>query len=730
MKVLENLENYDIPSGFRLSAEQEMQLASDLKEIVEALIPIRNSKLKTRTFFNQHLRYSSNVIDFQSLPDSPPDVYENGQHYTPLPEEYTWNSDLLQPALLDILKHDYYCFGYVINYINEDIARRKGQRVPTGSIISDGSVKFFNEFDIDEIRAKAKDIEDIHDRILYLNKVYTDYQVFDELSEDEENWLAPDVGRAIKSLQEEAQKELEIAQSRGDKHSNSKNKGNGSSTPLPGRIDPYSPARGMLYDFAICSETKFVPLKVESPEGWYKTAFRNVSGMEALLKNKFATCFDPNRHLERDKNTYELLPVLLVHMQESYAHFLKETHKFDERKLIIKNVAWVSKTRQLIEKAYISNPIIYSEDDPYEVDGELVYASDDTTSLKYILLKDVYSAAWYFVEDIAPLMPDCFSDIVPYNMWGDSFDSLRKEYTGQFGLESKKRAVVNVSDNKALFTETIKDKFVLYCNQRNIEGSFGDTGAIDEQLINSVTEQFHSLFRDYLSRLKKISKDEDEIDNALILWFLELQSMLALCYSSNHVSLELKTSYPYEAKRDCLFFFFDVCEKVAYDIATGYFEDYERLNLIPDSEENNDIIPPGTVINTINLAQLPQSPQSDNKLHKCLIDYDKLYDELNSIAFYNISPDEFKRAIDEADFAVMLQRATDAGQKKGYIGSVKFLMKCLRPKLGSHWYEVACDSIKSTPSENDKQHKDTARNKSIPLEVLNEYIKPMPLEVR
>ena len=53
MRVLDNLENYDIPSGFHLTAEQEEQLAADLKEIVLALIPLRSSKLKTRQYLGK-----------------------------------------------------------------------------------------------------------------------------------------------------------------------------------------------------------------------------------------------------------------------------------------------------------------------------------------------------------------------------------------------------------------------------------------------------------------------------------------------------------------------------------------------------------------------------------------------------------------------------------------------------------------------------------------------------
>ena len=75
MRVLDNLENYDIPSGFHLTAEQEEQLAADLKEIVLALIPLRSSKLKTRQYFNSHLRYTSNVKYAQSRPDAPQDRY-------------------------------------------------------------------------------------------------------------------------------------------------------------------------------------------------------------------------------------------------------------------------------------------------------------------------------------------------------------------------------------------------------------------------------------------------------------------------------------------------------------------------------------------------------------------------------------------------------------------------------------------------------------------------------
>ena len=142
MRVLDNLENYDIPSGFHLTADQEEQLAADLKEIVLALIPLRSSKLKTRQYFNSHLRYTSNVKYAQSRPDAPQDRYEFGDSYTPLPGEYTWNSDLLQPALLDILREDMYSFGFIVNYIDADLQSRGNDHTLCYRPITDGDSRY------------------------------------------------------------------------------------------------------------------------------------------------------------------------------------------------------------------------------------------------------------------------------------------------------------------------------------------------------------------------------------------------------------------------------------------------------------------------------------------------------------------------------------------------------------------------------------------------------------
>ena len=210
MKVLDNLENYDIPKGFHLTPDEEDRFAADIENIVRALIPIRFSKFKTRKYFNGHLRYTSNVKDYLALPDTPEDKYEFGESYKPFPGEYTWNSDLLQQALLDVLLVDECIFGYAINFLGEDLQSR-GIRNPKASYrYSDSVVRFCLKFDLDEIRSKAKSIEDPSERLSYLNEVDADYKLDNSLNRDEEEWLCPSIGRGIATIIDEAKAAYEL----------------------------------------------------------------------------------------------------------------------------------------------------------------------------------------------------------------------------------------------------------------------------------------------------------------------------------------------------------------------------------------------------------------------------------------------------------------------------------------------------------------------------------------
>ncbi len=210
MKVQDNLENYNIPSKFRLSIEQEEELARIVAEIIPELAKRRTSKVQTRKYFKQHLCYSTNVRYDNAVKGKPLDYYEEGESYTPLEGEYAWDSDLLQPVLLDVLSVERYKYGYIVNLLENDILSRGTLQYRNAWTVPDNLVQFSNEFDIDAIREEVAKIEDIRKRIVYLQTKKADLQVTDLLSISEKQDWGPEYDDKIDALIALEEKRLEL----------------------------------------------------------------------------------------------------------------------------------------------------------------------------------------------------------------------------------------------------------------------------------------------------------------------------------------------------------------------------------------------------------------------------------------------------------------------------------------------------------------------------------------
>lgn len=210
MKVLDNLENYEVPSQFKLNLEEEERFAEAIAEIVPELEKRVKSKLQTRKYFKQHLRYTSNVNDYLSKPDTPEDKYEFGESYVPYEDEYTWNSDLLQNALLSILSVERLKYGYIINLIEEDIYDRAIPPKRFPNYVPDNLIKFVQEFDIDSMREEAQKIPDIRKRIVFYRTKITDLRISDLLSPSEMQDWGPEYEDKIDALIKLEEKKLEL----------------------------------------------------------------------------------------------------------------------------------------------------------------------------------------------------------------------------------------------------------------------------------------------------------------------------------------------------------------------------------------------------------------------------------------------------------------------------------------------------------------------------------------
>lgn len=723
MKVLENLENYEIPAGFRLTSEQEDQLALDLAEIVNALIPIRTSKLKTRKYFNEHLRYTSNVNDYLDLPDTPEDKYEFGESYKPLPGEYTWHSDLLQPALLNILSVEEYCFGFVINYLNEDIARRKHQRPMKGSTISDALVKFCNQFNIDEIRKEAKAIPDITERLLFLHKVDTDCRIFDGLTLDEDEWIASPILQSLSVLIEEAEKEQKLAPKNDGPRKGGQNRHIGKSDKSIERSDGYKARRNMLYDLFVLTGPKFSMLNIPIPTLWDSFSSANKKAFSEVLGYMFGHCYDGQHELTPNQLMFDRCQPFIYALIDSYTASLKSERKISDRDLMKKLVAWGIETYKAVENAYIDHRTIYSEELPIPNEDGTSFNSIDTKAFKFALLEGIFGYLSFSFNEIGPAIDDSLKDEVPFNVWDSKYKELKRLYSNKFGLEFHKRAVVNVDDNKSFFKGKLDDDFYEMSRSMTVDFLFDDPQKAVGSMDCHISAKFHSLFRDYLSRIQHLSFNKEDIDAAMLDWTVSLADIVWSHYYNDRVAIERNDQYGPAIECRCPVFFLDICFMTVLEIMSEYFKDFEKLEIVqeplrlvppPEPEEEPEEAPEVTD---------PLPPPPTDKKHSKNIEYEKLYNELNKVAFVNTSLVEFTTAIDNANFSGMLAKAKDAGTRSGYIGGVKYIIKKMRIPLGANWFNIACETVGETYDSLNKLTETTKKIQKISRVDFDEYIK-------
>ena len=723
MKVRDNIENYEIPQGFHLTADEEEQFASDLKDIVDALIPIRSSKLKTRKYFNSHLRYTSNEREAQEDPDLPPGFINPNVVYTPLPGEYTWNSDLLQPALLDILREDMYSFGFIVNYLDADLQSRNNDHVLRYSPISDAANKFSLMFDVEEIRAKAKSIADLNERLLYLNEKLTDYKIYDGLDRDEQEWIATPVGEALDALIEEAKNEQKVEEAK----AKSKARVQTEPTPAPRRMSKQGvKARfsgDVLYDFSLCSLPQFGYLRMHVSGACNTDPDANEFAFSSTVRDMFAHCFDTEHKLQKNDLYYDEYPRFIYALMERYSEYIKQAYRSDPRTGIRLMFDWLLKTREIIEENYQNFSTLYLASDIAAKRDLKACNSKDTWPVKLNTYTFLYRYFGFRIETLLPEMPDSLSDIIPFNMWDDQYQTLKEQYSGKLGLEFQKRAIVNVCDNRKRFFDVLVEQCMTFCSQNIANKGVLSPDDIFRQCDEPMTALIHKYFQNYIERLQAQSDIAEEIDVAILNWIVSLLHDIFETYAVNQGKVMQKCGRTPVVDIAAMRFYLDICERNVIEIAHEYFLDTEKIPLVkPKQTKKEEPKKPAEEETPAPVEEKPRVEPPQCK-HSCKIDYQRLYDQWNNKAFTRTSLEEFTAAIDEADFSDMMKKAEDAGQKSGFIGGIKYIIKNLSKHLGEFWYEIACDSINVTKNDINRLNVWTNQIKKIDTSILSSCIK-------
>lgn len=714
MKVWDNLAEFEkgvlINSG--VSKEEKWYLHDTVAKAIQHLIDMRKSEEMTSHYFFTSLTTDERKNDYIRRLEENKDVEHTS--YQGYPTEWNLSDEMGRHILDYVIKDDKVSFGYLYKLLCKVM---RGDEIEG---YSDAAICYAIDFDIDEVKKEMQSIPAYNKRRNYLIDKRTESDLI-LCSEDDITLakLKENFGQMINALIKGEDDKRYDGESVDDK-------------PLKAEAEKNHNVYGdILYDLSILKEDEFKNIEIPVSDGWDRYEERNKAAFSAILDYMFAHCYDTTNGLRKNETLFRFVQEFMGKLLDSLYDNLKIRIDVVERDCIRKFADWILTTKELVNAAYESTPILYlANDAEYVGDGFDDDFSQETLPFKLAIMKDAWGLTQFFVNELRPLLSDRLNGEVPYNLWGEDFAVLSQKYTGKFGLEFEKRAVVDMEDNAKLFIRTLDNHFLEYSTKMDVEEDFGNPASIFNEFYHKIDDLFHSMFRDYLERIQRLTTDKQELDDAMLNWLVSLQYDIDEHYMEYGPTLERKISGGFRADVKCFTFMRDICSTIAYEMTATYFKDFENkdisrrhgLDLVVGSQEEKPVDAPNTHVRPQHQSSA-QKTSGQPKAHNRTIDFDKLYNAWNNIAFVNTSLEEFIHAIDYADFKNMLKIAKDVGEKMGYIGCVKFIIKSLRIPLGVKWYSAACASIGETNENVGKLNEETKKIKKMDKSVINECIK-------
>ena len=433
----------------------------------------------------------------------------------------------------------------------------------------------------------------------------------------------------------------------------------------------------------------------------------NEFAFSCVVHDMFAYCYDVENKLQINDLYYKDYPYFIYALMERYSDHIQQSYRNDPRTGLRLMFDWLLRTREVVEDQYQAIPTLYLASDIAAKKDPQKCQSRDTWPVKLSVFSLLYRYFRYRLEGLLPEMPNSLANLIPYNLWIGEYDELKAQYTGKFGLEFRKRAIVNVDDNKKRFFEVLVEQCITFCLQMSSDNPILSHEDIFRQCDEPMTALIHSYFRDYITRLQASSNVSADIDAAILHWIVSLLTDIFEIYVANRNKVLNKCGHTSATDFAAMRFYLDICERNVLDLAHEYFIDCETIPLVSEEKPQELVI----------------KPEILKSIHHKTIDYNALYKEWVDIAFTNTSLEEFIYAIDQADFSMMLNRAKDAGVRAGYIGGIKYIMKCLKSHLGSNWYDIACSNIRQDQARVNKLNDGTKRISRINTRILSDCIK-------
>ena len=339
----------------------------------------------------------------------------------------------------------------------------------------------------------------------------------------------------------------------------------------------------VLYDFTLLYLPQFEHLRMGVHGGCLTEPFANEFAFSSMVRGMFARCYDVENKLEKNDLYFEGYPHFIYALMERYVAQIHQAYRNTPRVGIRLMFDWLLKTREIIEENYQAIPTLYLASDLATKKDLQKCRSKDTWPVKLNTYTLLYRYFRYRIESLLPEMPDSLANLIPYNMWIGEYDELKEKYTGKFGLEYQKRAVVDVEDNKKRFFEVLIEQCITFCLQMTADNPLMSIDDIFRQCNESMTSLIHSYFQDYIERLQAKSDIATDIDAAILNWIVNTLHGIIETYATNQEKVLRKCGRTQAVDLAAMRFYLDICERIILEIAHVYFQDCERGSLIKES---------------------------------------------------------------------------------------------------------------------------------------------------
>ena len=343
----------------------------------------------------------------------------------------------------------------------------------------------------------------------------------------------------------------------------------------------------VLYDFTLCYHPQFAHLRMGVHGGCLTEPYANEFAFSSIVREMFARCYDVNNKFEKNDLYFEGYPRFIYALMERYAAHVYQAYQSNPRDGFRLMFEWLLKTREIIEENYQAIPTLYLASDITTKKDLQSCRSKGTWPVKLNTYTLLYRFFRYRIEGLLPEMPNSLASLIPYNMWIGDYNELKEKYTGKFGLEFQKRAVVDVEDNKKRFFEVLVEQCTTFCLQMSTDNPLMSSDDIFRQCDGPMTSLIHSYFRDYIERLQAQSNVADEIDAAILNWIVNTLHGIIETYVANQEKVLRKCGRIQIVDVAAMRFYLDICERNILEIAHVYFLDCEKGTLIRESDMPN-----------------------------------------------------------------------------------------------------------------------------------------------